>query len=254
MVDFIILLTCRPPYSCYYAFFVFLFFLVEKTCFIFPYFTYYYTIVCVISIWLGLVVAWSADGERLQTAVMLTTTAAGGGPPLAAMLTDLPPHFCTRQLGVTMMGQGSSATLGRGKTRWVSSSLYLMFRFFFFSFFFLRVFFVQFIRSWLASSTYHQMVVISFEWTGPIGHFTTIKKLFFYFYSILFVFVLKKSTERRTGGICEPIVGARLIDSTSTASTSVDEFQPPARQHAALQRDGPALVSILGGNRCSASR
>ncbi|XP_046451494.1 nephrin-like isoform X1 [Daphnia pulex] len=59
------------------------------------------------------------DGDRLQpTAVMLTTTAAGGGPPLAAMLTDLPPHFCTRQLGVTMMGQGSSATLGRGKTRW----------------------------------------------------------------------------------------------------------------------------------------
>lgn len=58
------------------------------------------------------------DGERLQTAIMLTTTAVGGGPPLAAMLTDLPPHFCTRQLGVTMMGQGSSATLGRGKTRW----------------------------------------------------------------------------------------------------------------------------------------
>ena len=139
----------------------FFFFLVEKTCFIFPYFTYCYTIVCVISIWLGLVVAWSADGERLQTAVMLTTTAAGGGPPLAAMLTDLPPHFCTRQLGVTMMGQGSSATLGRGKTRWVSSSLYLMFRFFFFFFSFL-VFFVKFIRSWLASSTY-QMVVISFD-------------------------------------------------------------------------------------------
>ena len=59
------------------------------------------------------------DEELLQTAVMMTTTAAGSGPPLAAMLTDLPPHFCTRQLGVTMM-QGSSATLGRGKTRWVS--------------------------------------------------------------------------------------------------------------------------------------
>lgn len=58
----------------------------------------------------------TADEELLQTAVMMT--AAGGGPPLAAMLTDLPPHFCTRQLGVTMM-QGSSATLGRGKTRWV---------------------------------------------------------------------------------------------------------------------------------------
>jgi hypothetical protein len=81
------------------------------------------------------------------------------------------------------------------------------------------------------------------------------KKLFsilFYLF-VFFFYVLKKSTERRTGGICEPIVGARLVDSTSTTSTSVDEFQPP-RQHAALQRDGPALVSILDGSRCSASR
>jgi hypothetical protein len=136
IVDFIILLTCRPPYSCYYAFFLFLFFcfFLLKKLVLFSRILLIVTPLCVISIWVGLVVAWSTDGERLQTAVMLTTTAAGGGPPLAAMLTDLPPHFCTRQLGVTMMGQGSSATLGRGKTRWVSSSLYLMFRFFFFFF------------------------------------------------------------------------------------------------------------------------
>jgi hypothetical protein len=86
-------------------------------------------------------VARRADGDRLQpTAVMLTTTAAGGGPPLAAMLTDLPPHFCTRQLGVTMMGQGSSATLGRGKTRWVSRRYTLL------TFLFSLFSFVQFIR------------------------------------------------------------------------------------------------------------
>lgn len=57
IVDFIILLTCRPPYSCYYAFFLFLFFcffLLKKTCFIFPYFTYCYTIVCYFHMgWLG---------------------------------------------------------------------------------------------------------------------------------------------------------------------------------------------------------
>ncbi len=53
--------------------------------------------------------------------------AAQQGAPLAAMLSDLPPRFCTRQLGVALMAQqqqqpGSSLTLGRvGKTRWVLS-------------------------------------------------------------------------------------------------------------------------------------
>jgi hypothetical protein len=40
----------------------------------------------------------------------------GGGVPMAALLSDLPPHFYTRQPGMMV---DNSATLGRGKARWV---------------------------------------------------------------------------------------------------------------------------------------
>lgn len=61
----------------------------------------------------------ASDDELLQAAVMMKAAAADG-TPLAALLTDLPPHhFYARQLGVSVM-QGSSATLGRPKGRWVS--------------------------------------------------------------------------------------------------------------------------------------
>lgn len=60
------------------------------------------------------------DDDLLQVAIM--KAAQQGAPlPMAAMLSDLPPRFCTRQLGVAMMSQQGSATLGRGgnKARWV---------------------------------------------------------------------------------------------------------------------------------------
>lgn len=72
---------------------------------------------------------WTTTEDDLLQAAILKA-AAHQGAPLAAMLSDLPPpRFCTRQLGVAIMGHplpGSSATLGRGKTRWVSN-LHLIF-------------------------------------------------------------------------------------------------------------------------------
>lgn len=69
------------------------------------------------------------------------------------------------------------------------------------------------------------------------------------FISFCFLFVLY--LERRTGRIYQPVIGACLLDATSSAATSVDEFEP--RRSSALQRDRPALVS-RGCCRCSARR
>lgn len=129
------------------------------------------------------------DEELLQTAVMMT--AAGGGPPLAAMLTDLPPHFCTRQLGVTMM-QGSSATLGRGgKTRWVS-------RF----------------NVW-HSITYVPDGKLVFQ-CHLGGVYWFLWRLFFPLFGIW--------SERWTGRLHQPVFGSRFVDATPTAARSLDEF------------------------------
>lgn len=40
----------------------------------------------------------------------------GGGVPIAALLTDLPSHFYTRQ---SVMVMDNTVTLGRNKARWV---------------------------------------------------------------------------------------------------------------------------------------